>query len=143
MVYPTVWRSRTPNVWSEIDQIFGRRLPNGASTVWTPVVDVRESEDQLLMQAELPGLDSKNINVSVENNVLTISGEKGQSWENGSEDAQVHVFERHYGRFERSFRLPKTVDAEQIDARYKDGVLSVSLPKVEAAKPRKIEVKIK
>ena len=143
MIYPTVWRSRTPNIWSELDQIFGRRLTNGVSTAWTPAVDVRETEDHLVMQAELPGFDSKNIVVSVENNVLTISGEKSQSWEDGSDDAQFHVFERRYGRFERSFRLPKTVDPEHIDARYKDGVLAVSLPKVEAAKPRKIEVKIK
>ena len=95
------------------------------------------------MQAELPGLDPKNIGVSVENDVLTISGEKSESWGDGGDNAQLHVFERHYGRFERSFRLPKSVDPDGIDARFKDGVLAVSLPKVEAAKPRKIEVKIK
>ena len=143
MMYPTVVRRETPDVWSDFNRFFGRSLGRSVSSVWSPSVDVRETENELVMLAELPGLDARDVTVSVERSVLTISGEKKNTIEQGNEDAQYHVVERYYGRFERSFRLPQTVSADKIDARLNAGVLTISLPKVEAAKPRKIEVKVK
>jgi HSP20 family protein len=143
MMYPTLWRQRTPSIWSEFDRLFTGMPDARLAYSWTPVVDVRETEDALVLSAELPGLDSKNVAVSVEDNVLTISGEKKQEFDETREDGQFHIVERHYGRFERSFRLPETVNADKIDARFTNGVLTISLPKVEAARPRKIEVKVK
>lgn len=143
MMYPTVLRHRAPDIWSDFNQFFGRRLSEDITSAWSPAVDVRETNDELIMLVELPGLDTKEVTVSVEKNVLTISGEKKKMFEEGDDDSKYHVVERYYGRFERSFRLPQTVSADKVDARLKDGVLAISLPKVEAAKPRKIEVKVK
>ncbi len=143
MMYPTVLRHRAPDIWSDFNQFFGRRLSEDITSAWSPAVDVRETNDELIMLVELPGLDTKEVSVSVEKNVLTISGEKKKMFEEGDDDSKYHVVERYYGRFERSFRLPQTVSADKVDARLKDGVLAISLPKVEAAKPRKIEVKVK
>ncbi|MEE8133829.1 MAG: Hsp20/alpha crystallin family protein [Gemmatimonadales bacterium] len=142
MMYPTVLRHRAPDIWSDFNQFFGRRLSEDITSAWSPAVDVRETNDELIMLVELPGLDTKEVSVSVEKNVLTISGEKKKMFEEGDDDSKYHVVERYYGRFERSFR-PQTVSADKVDARLKDGVLAISLPKVEAAKPRKIEVKVK
>ncbi len=143
MMYPTVIRHRAPDIWSDLNQFFGRRLSEDITSAWSPAVDVRETNDELIMLVDLPGLDTKEVSVSVEKNVLTISGEKKKMFEEGDDDSKYHVVERYYGRFERSFRLPQTVSADKVDARLKDGVLAISLPKVEAAKPRKIEVKVK
>ena len=142
MGYPTLWRSRTPSLWTELDSVFTRPFGADITSAWTPAVDVRETGDELVLTAELPGLESTNVSVNVENNVLTISGEKTEELATGGDDAQFHVIERRYGRFERSFRLPRSVDAEKVDARFKGGLLTVSIPKVEAAKPRKIDVKV-
>jgi len=144
MMYPTLLRHRAPDIWSDFNQLFGRRLSSeDITSAWSPAVDVRETNDELTMLVELPGLDTKEVSVSVEKNVLTISGEKKKMFEEGDDDSKYHVVERYYGRFERSFRLPQTVSADKVDARLKDGVLAISLPKVEATKPRKIEVKAK
>lgn len=143
MMYPTVLRQRAPDIWSDFNRFFGRSFSADITSAWSPAVDIHETNDELIMLVELPGLDIKDVSVSVEKNVLTISGEKKKALEEGDEDSQYHVVERYYGRFERSFRLPETVSAAKVDARLKDGVLAISLPKVEAAKPRKIEVKVK
>jgi HSP20 family protein len=106
------------------------------------VVDVRETHDELTLQAELPGLTSNDVDVSVENGVLAITGEKKQEVQEGKEGSEYHLIERRYGRFERRFTLPRTVDAEKVRAEFSHGVLQVTLPKAESAKPRKIEVKV-
>ena len=142
-MYPTVLRHRTPDIWSDFNRFFGRSFSADTTNAWSPAVDVRETKDELVMLVELPGLDIEDVSVSVEKNVLTIGGEKKKTFEEGDEGSQYHVVERYHGHFERSFRLPETVSAAKIDARLKDGVLAISLPKVEAAKPRKIEVKVK
>jgi HSP20 family protein len=90
--------------------------------------------------AELPGLKPDDVNVTVENGVLTISGEKKQEIQEGKEDGDYYLFERRYGRFERSFTLPRSVSADQIKARFESGILTVSLPKAEGAKPRKVQI---
>lgn len=147
MLYPTLWRTQSPNIWDELstmrnefDRMLGHRDAS-VTTPWCPVVDVHETKDELVFHAELPGMASDDVEVSVENGVLTISGEKKQEVEEGEEKTDYHLVERRYGRFERRFSLPRTVDAERVSAEFANGVLTIQLPKAEAAKPRKIEVK--
>ena len=115
---------------------------DGGSLVgqWVPPVDVFEDRDAVRIMAELPGVKADDVKISLENNVLTIRGEKRQAAEQKTD--QVHRYERYYGVFERSFTVPSTVDAEHIKASYDLGVLTVRLPKLERAKPRQIEVKV-
>ena len=141
-MYPTVLRHPAPDIWSDFNRFFGRSLGEDVTNAWSPAVDIRETKDELVVLVELPGLDTKDVSVNVEKNVLTISGERNEATEAGDEGSQYHVVERFRGRFERRFRLPQTVSADKIDARLADGVLTISLPKVEAAKPRNIEVKV-
>lgn len=105
---------------------------------WWPAVDLAETEDNFVVTAELPGLNKKDVEVSVENNVLTLSGERQVA--NEQEKGRWHRVERAYGEFHRSFRLPSEVDANKVDARFADGLLTVTIPKMEGAKPRKIEI---
>lgn len=109
------------------------------TAAWAPPVDVFESSDSVKIVAELPGVKAEDVKIHLENNLLTIRGEKHQQAEESSD--KVHRYERTYGMFERSFALPSTVDADRIEATAHDGVLTVVLPKAEKAKPRQIEVK--
>jgi len=108
---------------------------------WTPAVDIAEHDDEYLVKVELPGVNKDDVKLTLENNILTIRGEKKQEKETKKEN--YHRVERSYGTFQRSFTLPAAVKAEKIDASYKDGILIVSLPKAEEAKPKQIEVKVK
>jgi HSP20 family protein len=105
---------------------------------FAPPVDIYEDERNIIVQAELPGIDEKDVDVRVENNVLTISGER--KMENEQKQDNFHRIERSYGRFTRSFTLPNTVDPEHIQAHIENGVLKVSVPKREEAKPRQIKI---
>ena len=108
---------------------------------WIPSVDIYENDKQeLVMEAELPGLEKQDIDLRVENNTLTIRGERKRH--NEVKDEQYHRVERVLGSFSRSFSLPATVDAGRVSAEYKDGVLRVVLPVREEAKPRQIQVKV-
>ena len=150
--YPTLWRRGTPAAWSdlfntrrEMDNLFDRFFNTAAGPTAVglqPVVDVRETDHSLEVVAELPGIRSDDVEVNLENNVLTISGEKKQETSEGSEEASYHLIERSYGRFERSFTLPRTVDTSKVKAQFENGVLTVSLPKMEEAKPRRIKVDV-
>lgn len=106
---------------------------------WTPAVDVFEDRDAVKIVAEVPGVKPEDVKLSIENNVLTIRGEKKQQAEEKSD--RVHRYERSYGVFERSFALSNSVDVERIEARYENGILTVSVPKAEKARPREIPVK--
>jgi HSP20 family protein len=106
-----------------------------------PPVEVVEKPDLLVLTAELPGLKPEEVTIEVENNILTLKGEKKEEFE--EKDARFHVWERTYGAFERSLPLPRTVIPEQIKAEFENGILRVSMPKVVEAKGRKIEVKPK
>jgi len=112
---------------------------NAALSSWAPNVDIVESEDSYQIHAELPGITEEEVNVSLNNNVLTLSGEKKQEIKN-EKDNFVRV-ERTYGKFERSFSLPSNIVADKVDAGYKDGVLTISIPKAEEAKSRMIKIK--
>ena len=110
---------------------------NGTSN-WTPAADIYESENELVVNLDLPGVDPKMVDVRVENNVLTISGERKFQVKQNKDN--FHRVERSYGAFGRSFTLSTSVDPEKIRASYKAGVLSIALPKAETAKPRRIEI---
>jgi HSP20 family protein len=114
---------------------------NGALTsAWIPACDVFEDKDAVKIVAEVPGVRPEDVKLSLENNLLTIRGEKKQHAEEKSE--RVHRYERSYGTFERTFALPTTVDPERIVANYAHGILTVSIPKAERARPREIPVKV-
>jgi HSP20 family protein len=125
-----------------LDEAFGG-LPfpeqgNVITSTWFAPTDVSEDENSLRITMELPGVEPDDVRLSLENNILTIRGEKRQQAEENNE--RVHRFERTYGLFERTFALPNTVDAEKVEARYENGVLYVTIPKAERAKPREIRV---
>jgi len=107
---------------------------------WAPSVDIFEHEGNLVLKAELPGVDPKDVDVRVENNVLTLRGER--KFESEVKREKYHRVERAYGTFSRSFTLPNVVDTEKIKADYKDGVLQVTLPQREEAKPKQIQVSV-
>jgi HSP20 family protein len=107
-------------------------------SVWSPSVDLSETEDSYEVKAEVPGMNKDEIKISYHDNVLTLSGERKQ--EEKTDKKNYHRIERAYGRFERSFRLPEEVKAEEIKAKYKNGVLSIEIPKAEKVKPKEIEV---
>jgi HSP20 family protein len=105
---------------------------------WNPKVDIYEEDDQIILTAELPGVDKKDIEVDVKDGVLTLKGER--SVENEVKEKNYHRKERSFGRFERSFKLQRDVDPGKITADYKDGILKVSIPKPEDIKPKQITV---
>ena len=107
---------------------------------WAPAVDIFEKDGNIVLKAELPGVNSKEVDIRVENNVLTLRGERKLEQEIKKEN--VHRVERTYGAFSRSFTLPSVVDTEKIKAEFKDGVLTVTLPKREEAKPKQIQVQV-
>ena len=107
---------------------------------WRPSVDIFEDDDKLVLSVEVPGVDKKDIKINVENNVLSISGER--KFEQEEKKDNFRRIERRYGSFYRSFTLPRAVDTEKIEATTKNGVLEITLPKREEAKPRQIEVSV-
>ncbi len=107
---------------------------------WVPPVSVEERNDEILLTAELPGMTENQVEISLENNVLTISGEKHDSREEGEESGKLHLVERSFGTFRRSFTLPRTIRAEGITAEFDCGLLKVRLPKADEALSRRIEV---
>ena len=124
------------------EDIFGHRPARVHSTNgdWNPSVDVTENKDSLVVKAEMPGMNKDDVKISVQDNVLTLKGEKKQEKE--EKEADHHRIERSYGSFCRSFQLPTTVSTDKIKANYKDGVLSITLPKTEEVKPKEIPISI-
>jgi HSP20 family protein len=106
---------------------------------WAPPVDILEKENEIMIKAELPGVEAKDVAVTVDNNVLTIKGER--HLEKDVKKESYHRMERAYGSFSRSFSLPNTLDATNVVAEYKDGLLTLTLPKKAAAKSRTVEIK--
>ena len=117
-----------------------RLFSEPASRPWSPAVDIYETENALILKADLPDVDPKNVGIQLENGTLTLKGErKFEQQENGK---GFHRVERSYGSFVRAFSLPDTVDGENVKADYKSGVLTVTLAKKEVAKPKTINVEI-
>jgi len=109
-----------------------------ATTTWSPAVDIYETENEIQVQAELPGVDRKDIALNLEKNVLTLKGER--RFEKETKQENYHRIERAYGGFSRSFSIPAIVDEEKIRADYKDGILKIALPKKEQVKPKQIPI---
>jgi HSP20 family protein len=125
------------------DDPFYRVLSGGDGTCrWCPAVDVSEDAKEILVSADLPGVEPKEVEITVKENVLTLSGErKTEKEEKDEQEGTYHRVERTTGAFSRSFVLPSTVDETKVSAEYKDGVLRVHLPKREEVQPRKIQIK--
>lgn len=117
-----------------------RLLSEPTARPWSPAVDIYETENELLLKADLPGVDMKDIDIQLENGTLTLRGER--KFQNESKEGGFHRVERSYGSFARYFTLPETVNTESVKADYKNGVLTVKLPKKEIAKPRQIKVEV-
>ena len=134
------------NLHNEMGRVFGDLFGShegGADmekTSWMPTVDVSETENSFEIRAELPGVSEKDVNVSVTDNLLTIKGEKRHEEE--AEDKNYHRVERRYGSFQRSFTLPRHVETSDIKAGYSDGVLTLTIPKAEIAKPTEIPITV-
>lgn len=107
---------------------------------WNPTVDVYEDQNGIVLEADLPGVKAGEFELAIENNVLTLKGER--KFEKKTEDGNYHRVERSYGSFTRSFTLPSTVDVNNVGADFKDGILKVTLPRREETKPRQIQVQI-
>jgi HSP20 family protein len=128
---------------SQMNRLFDTALhglPGESNTTanWAPPVDIYETENDLVVHFDLPGVDPKQVDVSVENNVLAVRGERHFAEKQNQEN--FHRVERSYGTFARSFTLSRSVDPDKIRANYKDGVLTITLPKAEAAKPKRIQI---
>ena len=129
----------------EVNRLFSTNLSRAfgdegiARGAWIPSVDIFENKDQIVLEAELPGMNREDFDLSIENNVITLRGER--RFEKKDEGDNYHRVERSYGTFLRSFTLPQSVSAEGAQAEYKNGVLRVSLPKREEVKARRIEIK--
>jgi HSP20 family protein len=129
----------------EMDRLFGQFMRRGEGEeatwgqgMWAPPVDIYETDDAFMLKAELPGFTKEDVNIEVHENRLIIRGERKRETE--AKEDQYHRLERAYGRFERAFWLPTTVDAEHIQASFKNGVLEMRLPKSEKAKPKQIPI---
>ena len=120
----------------EFDRLVGRAYSRNA---WVPPLDVRELDDRFEVKMDLPGIDPGEVSVTFEDGTLAVSGTR--EFTNEQKDETWHRIERSFGTFARTLRLPRTVDAENIDASFDKGVLSVSVPKAAQAKPRTIEVR--
>jgi len=128
----------------EVNRVFSSSFDRSSETglgrgAWNPSVDIFESKDHIVLEAELPGISPDDVNISIENNVLTIHGERRFEKQDDSEN--FHRMERSYGSFTRSFTLPPTVSSEDVSANFDNGILRVELAKREEAKPRRIEIK--
>ena len=148
MFSPIIYRSLPPavddvlGVRREMDRWFDRFVSGSSQSLqpWSPVVDVKETENELIVSAELPGIDPGDVGVTVQNGVLTLSGEKKYEADDADHPGTYHLNERRYGRFERSFTLLQSVVADDIRANVANGVLTVVLPKTAEAKPRRIQI---
>lgn len=150
-------RYQRPDVWSpfqqlsslrqEIDRLFDSPLATLEEATqpfmggWMPSVDLFEDKDNFVLKAELPGMKKEEIEISLHEGVVSISGERKQ--EQKHEDAETYRSERFFGRFHRTISLPSPVNGEKVTANYKDGVLTVTLPKSEETKPKQIPINLK
>lgn len=134
----------TASLQQHLNRLFGNSADHSAEasnlTAWAPAVDIYETEQELVVKADLPDIDPKDLDIRVENNLLTIRGER-KFEKNVAEDSYLRV-ERAYGSFSRSLSLANTVNSEAIKAEYQNGVLALSIPKREEAKPKQIKVNV-
>jgi len=132
-------RSEMDKLWNRF--IGDRTFPSLISEEWNPSVDISETKDKIVVEADLPGLETKDVQVNITGNVLTIRGEKTRS--NKKEEENYYHSERYHGSFQRSVPLPVEVKSEKAEATFEKGVLRITLPKVEAAKSKQIKIQHK
>lgn len=142
------WQPRYHGFWGLqrdmnrlFDDVLGAKWGRGEDRDWVPTVDVEERENEFVVSLDVPGVDKKDVKVALEDNILTIRGER--KVERSENEGTYHCTERCFGTFQRSFTLPRTIDSSKIHARHKDGVLTVTLPKAEEAKEREIQIDVK
>ena len=128
----------------EMNRLFMSNFSRGGESdlmrgAWSPQVDIFENKDQIVLEAELPGMKPEDVEISIENNVLTLRGER--RFEKKEDSDNFHRVERSYGTFTRSFTLPPTVSSDRAEAEFENGILRLTLAKREEAKPRRIEIK--
>ena len=111
------------------------------NAVWSPLTDISENKDQYILKMDLPGVSKENLKLNFHDGELIISGERKQEKED--KDSKYHRIERTYGKYYRSFTLPQTIQADKINAEFKDGQLTITVPKSEEAKPKELEIKVK
>ncbi len=136
--------NRLASLQEDLNRLFDFAAPSrdtGLFSGWSPALDVFDRKDELVAHVELPGLKKEDISISLHDGVLTVSGERKHEAATKKE-GQTFRSERYFGKFQRSVSLPVAVDASKVKASYKDGILTVSLPKAEEAKPRQIEVNV-
>ena len=158
-LYPTDWIGGKTNMaiskyntflGTEVDEFpaglrvfqdsLSRLLSEPGQRPWSPAVDIYETENEIVLKADIPDVDPKNVGIQLENGTLTLKGERKFDSHNGGKG--FHRIERSYGSFVRAFSLPEIVEGEHVKADYKNGVLTIKLPKKEMAKPRTINVEI-
>ena len=140
------WTPRPTSILNDMDKMISNvfendwNFPVRSKTNWSPPVDVKETDDSFTLTADIPGLTKKEVNVNVSDGIVSISGER--KFENEKESDNYHYRERQYGSFLRTLNLPETVNEEKITANFKNGILSIELPKQEVALPKERQIKI-
>lgn len=132
--------ARLSELHREMNRLFDGQILPDAFTGWAPALDVTQDKDQLQVVVELPGLKKEDIELSLQEGVLTISGERKDATER--KEGETYRTERFYGRFQRSVELPSEVDANRVNATYQNGLLTITLAKAEAAKPKQITINV-
>jgi len=144
---PELWRNKGTLLGPSMDDFIEKffygwpTFEDDSTYSWSPRVDVHETGKEILIDVELPGMEKKDVKVELKNNTLTISGERKS--ERKSDKNQCCRIERHYGKFERSFGLPETVQPDKVSAEYKNGVLTLTLPKTGKAIPKEVNIEVK
>jgi HSP20 family protein len=138
------WRGFPLTAQKEFDRLFNETFPaeqEPSTRTWAPPVDIYETDNALVLKADLPGVDPKDVDIRIENGILYLKGER--KFEKEEKDEHYHRIERSYGAFTRSFSLPNSIDADHVTAEYKDGQLILTMPKLEEAKPKTIPINVK
>ena len=138
MLYRSMTAAPIFGLRREIDRLFDDTFSRDGMA-WTPAVDIKENDSELKVEIELPGLRPENVEVTSENGVLTVRGEKKSERKEGEED-RFHLVERSYGQFMRTFQLPQGVDESKIEADFENGILALRIPKAALPQPRKIQI---
>ena len=138
MLYRMTTASPIFGLRREIDRLFEDTFARDGNA-WTPAVDIKETEKDIRVELELPGMKPEDVEITAENGVLSIRGEKRSERKEG-EESRYHVVERAYGSFMRTFQLPQGIDEEQIDAEFENGILTLLVPKAALPQPRRIQI---
>ena len=141
MLYRTTLSAPVFGLRREIDRLFDDTFGRGdGMSTWSPAVDIRETEQEMVLELELPGIKPEQVELTAESGVLTVKGEKRSERKEGNENDRYHVVERSYGSFMRSFQLPQGVDESKIEADCDSGILSIHIPKAALPQPKKIQI---